>query len=148
MTEILLTSKPFVITGLILAVITTLSIFKKLFKVGVISFVILLFYGAYTLKTGKNPREILETINKGHKVNNYTDSFKHTTVEAIEAFDKAISTDVNKVKKKANKAFDDIIPNDSKKDIKTFSNKFEKEKKKAKKKIKEELNKYKKHLKN
>ena len=73
MIETLLTNKTFIVIGSFVSIITIFSIFKKLLKVTVLSICLLVLFGIYAVKTGKNTDDIIELKNDAKKVLNNID---------------------------------------------------------------------------
>ena len=131
MIENLLTNSLFVTIGSIAAVIITLAIFKKLFKVVLYIILLVVAVAVYVINTGEDPKALIDTAQ--------------TTV-------KDLKKDINKVKKAAASTvekIDDAVPKDAKRSLNKVSktvNKTLKEKKKAVKTLEKELKKHRKEL--
>tara|TARA_B100000029_G_scaffold515871_1_gene625136 strand:- start:3641 stop:4045 length:405 start_codon:yes stop_codon:yes gene_type:complete len=128
----LLTNPVFLTVGTLAAIVATLAIFKKLFKV---TFIILLLFVVFAITivyTGEDPKDLTKKAKA---------SMKEIERDAKDV-KKVVTTTVSKI--------DDLVPKEAKKSMeKTVSktmNKIDKEKKKALKKLEKDLKKYKKEL--
>ena len=94
-----LTDPTFVMVGLVLVVLITLSIFKKLFKVVFLLTAALVGYAGYLIYTGANPAEAVEgALKKSREV---LEEVKDTDLKDLkEGAEKIIDDTKKKVEKK------------------------------------------------
>ena len=127
----LLTNPIFLVVGTIAAVVATLAVFKKLFKVTFIAVLLIVVLGIIMLNTGEDPKTLTKKAKRSIK---------------------ELESNVNQAKKVVANTADKIeaaIPKEAKKSIESVSKKADKitkEQNKALKKLEKDLKKYKKEL--
>ena len=100
----LLTNPIFLVVGTIAAVVATLAVFKKLFKVTFIAVLLIVVLGIIMLNSGEDPK----TLTKKAK-------------RSIKELESSVSQ-VKKVVAKTADKIDDAIPKETKKSIESVSN--------------------------
>ena len=167
MIEIIFTSKLFITVGIVLSIIITLAIFKKLLKVALFVFCLIFLLGFYTYKTGIEPIETVKSFHKKHQEDQFQKDFKKNTEAAVKFLDNEILKDTRMIEKKVDKALSkamdrknveetaarvldavEDLSNKSSKEVEKISTKLDKEKEKAQDKLKAELKKHKKFFNN
>ena len=147
MIETLLTDTTFLIIGTVAAVLVTLSIFKKLFKVTLLIIFLLIVFATYMVTTGQEPKDLAKTVKRS--AGNIEKQVKKVKDEAISVVDDIGDEMPKGVKRSLNditEDIDEVISKDAKKTINKVVDKVTVEKKKAMKKLKKELKKQKKEL--
>ena len=121
MIETLLTNETFIVLGSFVSIITIFSIFKKLFKVTILSICILVLFGVYSLKTGKNTDDIIELKNDAKKVlNNIDDIVPKDAKNTVKSLSKKLENtsksigkkEIQKATKKLKKKIKKVAPKD------------------------------------
>ena len=140
MLENLLTDTTFLTVGTVAAILVTLSIFKKLFKVTLMVITFLVIIAIYMVTTGQDPEDLAKTLkSSAGKIEKKVEEVKDAAISVADEIEDGMPKGVKRTLNDISEDINEVISKDTKK-------KIEKEKKKAMKELEKELKKYKKEL--
>ena len=142
MIEDLFTDSTFLIIGTLAAVLVTLSIFKKLFKLTLLVIFLLTVFATYMVTTGQEPKDLTKTVKRSAgDIEKQVKKIKDVAVSVVDEIEDEIPKEVKRSLNDITEDIDEVISKDSKKTISKVVDKTMVKKKKAMKKLEKELKK-------